>query len=31
VRNQRLYITPVRNAQGELIGYFERFEMNLQK
>lgn len=31
VRNERVYIVPVRNENGELIGYFERFEMNLQK
>ena len=31
VRNERKYINPVRNEKGELIGYFERFEMNLQK
>jgi PAS domain S-box-containing protein len=30
VRNQRLYITPVRDEAGELIGYFERFELNQQ-
>ncbi len=31
VRNERIYINPVRNENGELIGYFERFELNLQK
>ena len=31
VRNERKYINPVRNEKGELVGYFERFEMNLQK
>lgn len=31
VKNHRIYINPVRNEQGELIGYFERFELNLQK
>lgn len=31
VKNQRMYINPVRNEEGELIGYFERFELNLQK
>lgn len=31
VRNERYYINPVRNEKGELIGYFERFERNLQK
>ena len=30
-RNERVIITPVRNAGGELVGYFERFEMNQQK
>ena len=30
VRNQRIYINPVRNKKGELIGYFERFELNQQ-
>ena len=31
VANQRLYINPVRDETGKLIGYFERYEMNLQK
>ena len=31
VYNERKYINPVRNEKGELIGYFERFEPNLQK
>nr|MDD6336639.1 PAS domain-containing protein [bacterium] len=31
VKNQRLYINPVRDEKGELIGFFERCEMNLQK
>ena len=31
VRNQRYYLNPVRDENGELLGYFERFEMNLQK
>lgn len=31
VYNERKYINPVRNEKGELIGYFERFERNLQK
>lgn len=31
VKNQRIYINPVRDENGELIGYFERFELNLQK
>lgn len=30
-KNERIYINPVRNEDGELIGYFERFERNLQK
>lgn len=30
-RNERIYINAVRNEKGELIGYFERYEMNLQK
>lgn len=29
-RNQRLYIQPVRDSQGTLIGFFERFELNLE-
>ena len=28
-RNLRLYISPVRSPDGDLIGYYERFEMNL--
>lgn len=28
VNNQRIYINPVRDDNGALIGYFERFEMN---
>ena len=31
VYNERKYINRVRNEKGELIGYFERFERNLQK
>jgi DUF438 domain-containing protein len=31
VRNEREYIVPVRDENGELIGYFERSEMNLLK
>ena len=31
VYNERKYINPVRNEKGELTGYFERFERNLQK
>jgi DUF438 domain-containing protein len=30
-RNERIYVTPVRNDEGELIGYFERFEGNFQR
>jgi DUF438 domain-containing protein len=30
-KNERVYVTPVRNDQGEFIGYFERFEANYQK
>jgi PAS domain S-box-containing protein len=30
VRNERVYVTPVRDEQGELVGYFERFELNRQ-
>lgn len=29
LRNQRIYMQPVRNQAGELIGFFERFELNL--
>ena len=28
-RNLRLYVSPVRSTDGKLIGYYERFEMNL--
>ena len=31
VRNERTYIVPVRDEEGGLIGYYERFEKNLQK
>jgi DUF438 domain-containing protein len=31
VKNQRIYMNPVRDENGVLIGYFERFELNLQK
>ena len=31
VYNERKYINPVRDETGKLIGYFERFERNLQK
>ena len=30
VNNQRIYINPVRDGQGNLLGYFERFELNLR-
>ncbi len=30
LRNQRIYMQPVRDADGELIGFFERFELNLR-
>ena len=29
-RNQRVYMQGVRNAEGEMIGFIERFELNLQ-
>jgi DUF438 domain-containing protein len=29
-RNLRVYVSPVRSPEGELVGYYERFEMNLQ-
>jgi DUF438 domain-containing protein len=29
--NLRKYINPVRDENGDLLGYFERFELNLQK
>lgn len=31
VYNERKYINPVRDENGKLIGYFERFERNVQK
>lgn len=31
VRNERVYITPVRDGDGNLVGYFERFEKNFTK
>lgn len=31
VNNQRIYINPVRDDNGAFLGYFERFELNLQK
>lgn len=27
-RNQRVYMTPVRDENGSLVGYFERYELN---
>ena len=30
-RNQRYYMQGVRDEEGNLIGFFERFELNLQK
>jgi predicted Zn-dependent protease with MMP-like domain len=30
-RNERIYITPVRDEHGNLVGYFERFEKNFTK
>ena len=30
-RNQRVYMTPVRDESGALVGYFERYELNQQK
>ena len=30
VHNRRLYMQGVRNAQGEMIGFIERFELNLE-
>ena len=30
-KNERIYVTPVRDDKGEFIGYFERFEGNFQK
>lgn len=29
-RNQRIYMQPVRDGEGKLIGFFERFELNLE-
>lgn len=31
VRNERIYMTPIRDEKGNLIGYFERFERNFVK
>jgi len=30
-RNQRVYVTPVREEDASLVGYFERYELNQQK
>jgi DUF438 domain-containing protein len=30
-RNQRVYMTPVRDENGTLVGYFERYELNQQR
>ena len=30
-RNQRVYMTPVRDETGALVGYFERYELNQQR
>jgi len=30
-RNQRVYMTPVRDDKGSLVGYFERYELNQQR
>jgi len=30
LRNLRIYMQPVRDGQGKLIGFFERFEQNLR-
>jgi DUF438 domain-containing protein len=30
-KNERVFVTPVRDDEGEFIGYFERFEGNYQK
>ena len=31
VYNERKYINPVRDENGVMVGYFERFERNMQK
>jgi DUF438 domain-containing protein len=31
VKNHRVYISPVRDSEKKLIGYYERFELNLAK
>lgn len=30
-RNQRVYMTPVRDENGLYVGYFERYELNMEK
>ena len=30
-RNQRVYMTPVLDENGTYVGYFERYELNLEK
>lgn len=30
-RNLRIYMQPVRDLAGKICGFFERFELNLQK
>lgn len=30
LRNQRIYMQPVRDREGRLLGFFERFELNLR-
>ncbi len=30
-RNQRVYMAPVRDESGALVGYFERYELNQQR
>ena len=30
-RNQRVYMTPIRDETGALVGYFERYELNQQR
>lgn len=30
LRNLRIYMQPVRDGEGKLIGFFERFEQNLR-
>ena len=31
LRNLRIYMQPVRGEDGKVCGFFERFELNLQK